>query len=96
MAGNLKLRVWAQQAFLRSQAQDQVPRALNLKTRLFVPRDLVFFKRIRPPAQPLASTRMSHKLWRWYGPGLMLSGRREETITCDLDGATWPSQTLRS
>lgn len=42
MARNLKLRVRAQQTFLRSQAQDHVSRALNSKTRrnqIFVPGD---------------------------------------------------------
>ena len=76
MAANLKMRVRAQQTFLRSQAQDQVTRALNSKTRrnqIFVPGDLVYFKRIKPPAQPLASVRMGHKLWRWYGPGRVLA-----------------------
>ena len=33
----------------------------------------LFFKGIKPPAQPLALTRMSHKLWRWYGPGRVLA-----------------------
>ena len=42
MAGNLKLRVRAQQTFLRSQAQGHVSRSLNSKTRrsqIFVPGD---------------------------------------------------------
>ena len=70
MASNLRLRVQAQQSFLRQQAQEQVSRAVNSKTRRitqFVPGDLVFFKRIKPPAQPAAAARMAHKLWRWYG-----------------------------
>ena len=76
MATNLRLRVQAQQTFLRNQAQEQVTRALNTKTRRsenYVPGDLVFFKRIKPPAQPAAAARMPHKLWRWYGPGRVLA-----------------------
>ena len=93
MAGNLKLRVRAQQTFLRSQAQGHVSRSLNSKTRrsqIFVPGDL-FFKKIKPPAQPLASTRMSHKLWRWYGPGRVLA---TETRTDSLGEERKPSHVI--
>jgi len=76
MASNLRCRVEAQQAFLKHQAYDQISRAANSKTRrstIFVPGDLVFFKRVKPPAQPVAAVRMPHRLWRWYGPGRVLA-----------------------
>eukprot|EP00435_Cladocopium_sp_Y103_P064584 s563_g26.t1 len=76
MAQNLRLRVQAQQTFLRQQAQEHVSRALNSKTRraeVFLPGDLIYFKRVKPPAQPQAAARMPHKLWRWYGPGRVLA-----------------------
>ena len=72
MASNPRCRVEAQQAFLKHQAYDQISRAANSKTRrstIFVPGDLIFFKRVKPPAQPVAAVRMPHRLWRWYGPG---------------------------
>lgn len=71
MAANLKLQVQAQQNFLKLQSQEAITRAANSKTRralVFLPGDLVFFKRIKPPAQPQASARLAHKIWRWYGP----------------------------
>ena len=76
MAINLKLRVQAQQIFLRKQAEEHVTRAANSKTRkslIFNPGDLVYFKRVKPPAQPQAAARMHHKIWRWYGPGRVLA-----------------------
>ena len=76
MAANLKLRVRAQQAFLRYQSQEICTRAANAKTRrhqVFLPGDLVFFKRVKPPAQPQAQVRLAHKLWRWYGPARVLA-----------------------
>lgn len=76
MAANLKLRVRAQQAFLRWQSQEICTRAANAKTRrhqAFLPGDLVFFKRVKPPAQPQAQVRLAHKLWRWYGPARVLA-----------------------
>ncbi|CAK9111156.1 unnamed protein product, partial [Durusdinium trenchii] len=86
MAVNLKQRVMAQNVFMKNQAFDQITRAANAKTRrhqIFLPGDLVFFKRIKPPAQPQASVRMAHKLWRWYGPARVLAS---ETRT-DAHGA---------
>ena len=76
MAANLKLRVKAQTTFLKLQSQEHVTRAMNSKTRrqqVFLPGDMVYFKRIKPPAQPMAAARMPHKLWRWYGPGRVLA-----------------------
>ena len=76
MAANLKMRHKAQTAFLKSQAQEHISRAMNAKTRrhqIFLPGDLVYFKRIKPPAQPTAAVRMPHKLWQWYGPGRVLA-----------------------
>ena len=76
MQQNLRLRVQAQQAFLKSQAHELVTRATNSKTRraqIFLPGDLVYFKRIKPPAQPQAHVRLAHKLWRWYGPARVLA-----------------------
>lgn len=67
MAVNLKQRVKAQNVFMRHQAFDQITRAANAKTRrhqVFLPGDLVFFKRIKPPAQPQAAARRTS-----YGDG---------------------------
>ena len=105
MATNLKLRVRAQQTFLRQQAQEQVSRALNAKTRrnqIFLPGDMVYFKRVKPPAQPAAATRMGHKLWRWYGPGRVLASEtRSDAYGCErrpthviLDSDAWKTETL--
>ncbi|CAL1166991.1 unnamed protein product [Cladocopium goreaui] len=94
MAANLRLRVQAQQTFLRQQAMEQVSRALNIKTRraqTFVPGDLIFFKRVKPPAQPAAAARMSHKLWRWYGPGRVLA---TETRTDGVGEVRKPSNVI--
>ena len=71
MASNLRARVRAQQAFLKEQAADAVVRASNMKTRritTFLPGDLVFFKRVKPPAQPMAAARLQHKLWEVVWP----------------------------
>ena len=76
MAMNLRLRVRAQQTFLRQQAMEQVSRAMNSKAKrhqVFLPGDLVYFKRVKPPAQPAAAARLAHKLWRWYGPARVLA-----------------------
>ena len=76
MAANLKLRVQAQQVFLKHQAYEQISRAGHAKARrsqTLLPGDLVYFKRIKPPAQPMAASRMTHRLWRWYGPGRVLA-----------------------
>ncbi len=76
MAGNLALRVKAQQTFLKHQAYEQISRAGNAKTRrlqVFLPGDLVYFKRVKPPAQPLAMNRMPQRLWQWYGPARVLA-----------------------
>ncbi|CAK9046645.1 unnamed protein product [Durusdinium trenchii] len=76
MMKNLKIRVQAQQAFLRHQSQELMSRAKNAKTRrqqVFLPGDLVCFKRVKPPAQSQAHLRLPHKLWRWYGPARVLA-----------------------
>lgn len=76
MAGNLALRVKAQQTFLKHQAYEQISRAANAKTRrlqVFLPGDLVYFKRVKPPAQPMAHNRMPQRLWQWYGPARVLA-----------------------
>ena len=76
MNKNLRLRVTAEQAYRKSQAQGQISRAFNLKTRplqQFLPGDLVYFKRVKVPAQPAAQVRMGHRLWSWYGPGRVLA-----------------------
>ncbi|CAK9114315.1 Retrovirus-related Pol polyprotein from transposon TNT 1-94 [Durusdinium trenchii] len=73
---NLRLRVKAQQSFLQAQAHELISRASNSKTRkeqIFLPGDLVYFKRIKPPAQSQALMRMPFKLWRWYGPARVLA-----------------------
>ena len=51
-------------------------------------RCLIYFKRVRPPAQPTASVRMPHKLWEWYGPGRVLA---TETRTDALGSERKPS-----
>ena len=76
MQANLRLRTLAQQTFLKTQAFQQITAAVNAKTRrnqTFLPGDLIYFKRVKPPAQPAASVRMPFKLWRWYGPGRVLA-----------------------
>ena len=76
MCENLRIRIRAQKAFLKHQSQEIMSRAYNSKTRTkqnFLPGDLVYFKRIKPPAQTAASVRLAHKLWRWYGPGRVLA-----------------------
>jgi hypothetical protein len=91
MAANLKLRHQAQTAFLKQQSFEQITRASNAKTgrlQVFLPGDLVFFKRVKPPAQPMAAVRMPHKLWRWYGPGRVLA---TETRTDALGQERKPS-----
>ena len=73
---NLRMRVSAQQAFLKHQAHEIMTRAANAKTRkkeVFLPGDLVYFKRVKPPAQPQAHVRLPHRLWRWYGPARVLA-----------------------
>ena len=76
MSMNLKLRVRAQQAFLKQQSFEAITRAANAKTRkalVFLPGDVVYSKRIKPPAQPQAQVRLAHKRWRWYGPARVLA-----------------------
>lgn len=66
----------AQQAFLKHQSHEIITRAANAKTRrkeVFIPGDLVYFKRIKPPSQPQAQVRLPHRLWRWYGPARVLA-----------------------
>ena len=73
---NLRLRVKAQQSFLQAQSHELISRAANSKTRrdqVFVPGDLVFFKRVKPPARTQAQMRLPFKLWRWYGPARVLA-----------------------
>ncbi|CAK9112618.1 unnamed protein product, partial [Durusdinium trenchii] len=76
MMKNLSLRILAQQSFLQQQSRELISRASNAKTRrktTFLPGDLVYFKRIKPPAQPQSHLRLAHKLWRWYGPDRVLA-----------------------
>ena len=87
---------------------EQVSRALNIKTRraqkpLFLVISF-FFKRVKPPAQPAAAARMSHKLWRWYGPGRVLAtetrtdgvGEVRKTFKCHMDSESWPFEKMFS
>ena len=94
MNQNLKLRVAAELAYRKSQAHGQISRALNLKTRpvqQFLPGDLVFFKRVKVPAQPAAQVRMGHRLWSWYGPGRVLAS---ETRTDSAGSERKPSHVI--
>ena len=94
MAVNLKLRHRAQTAFLKAQSMEQISRAMNAKTRRlqqFLPGDLVYFKRVKPPAQPAAAVRMPHKLWQWYGPGRVLA---TETRTDAMGHERKPSHVI--
>ena len=76
MMQNLRLQVKAQQSFLQAQSHELISRAANAKTRreqIFVSGDLVFFTRVKPPAQTQAQIRTPFKLWRWYGPARVLA-----------------------
>ncbi|CAJ1338725.1 unnamed protein product, partial [Effrenium voratum] len=48
----------------------------------FLPGDLVYYKRVKPPADSPANPMVSQKLWRWWGPARVLA---TETRT-DLAG----------
>lgn len=48
------------------ESRELISRASNAKTRrktTFLPGDLVYFKRMKPPAQPQSHLRLAHKLW---------------------------------
>ena len=86
MMKNLSLRILAQQSFLQQQSRELISRASNAKTRrktTFLPGDLVYFKRIKPPAQPQTHLRLAHKLWRWYGPMVVSWLQKHELMPRD-------------
>ena len=71
MQKNLQLRLRAESVYRKSQAQDKISRALNTRGRpqaRFLPGDLVYYKRVKPPADSPANPMVSQKLWRWWGP----------------------------
>ncbi|CAJ1422108.1 unnamed protein product [Effrenium voratum] len=85
MQKNLQLRLRAESVYRKSQAQDKISRALNTRGRpqaRFLPGDLVYYKRVKPPADSPANLMVSQKLWRWWGPARVLA---TETRT-DLAG----------
>ena len=88
MASNLRCRVEAQQAFLKYQAYDQISRAGKTRATTFVPGDLIFFKRVKPPAQLVAAVRMSHDCGGGMDLGRVLA---TETRTDALGSERKPS-----
>ncbi|CAE7032785.1 RE1 [Symbiodinium natans] len=75
---NLQVRVLAESVFRKSQAARRITLAMNSKTRrqqVFIPGDLVFYRRIKPPADFAAHDGIPSKsrMARWYGPARVLA-----------------------
>ncbi len=79
MSENLKLRLSAEKRFLEMQAAQKLSRAMNSKTRLvtkYIPGDLIYYKRYKPPADRPAHELVDMprlRVSRWYGPAKVIS-----------------------
>ena len=75
---NLQARTKAEVVYKKAQADRRVTLAMNSKTRaheVFIPGDLVYYKRVKPPADHPASEGFvpKHRQARWYGPARVLA-----------------------
>ena len=75
---NLQARVRAETIFRKSQAARRISQAMNSKTRknaVFLPGDLVYYRRVKPPADYPAHDQIRPKQHqsRWFGPGRVLA-----------------------
>ncbi|CAE7337278.1 unnamed protein product [Symbiodinium sp. KB8] len=76
---NLNIREAAATVYRKSQADHQMTRLLNMKTRpsrQFMPGDLVFYRRVKPPSdRPAHPALGAPKIngGRWYGPGRVVA-----------------------
>ena len=97
MQTNLSMRVKAEEYYRKSAATARINRAMNSQPRkheIFVPGDLVYYRRYKTPAQL-----PSHKdldvskvgLSRWYGPGRVLA---TETKTEEEAGIKRPGHVI--
>ena len=84
---NLQARIKAEVVFKKAQAARRVTLAMNSRTtphEVFIPGDLVYYKRVKPPADHPASEGFvpKHKQARWYGPVRVLASETRS----DADG----------
>eukprot|EP00435_Cladocopium_sp_Y103_P030217 s889_g7.t1 len=90
MRENLVSRVRAEEVYRRSQAAQRISRALNSKASkqtIYLPGDLVYYKRYRPPTQSLShsgvDTTGKPSLSRWYGPARVLAIETRKSESSD-------------
>ena len=94
---HMEARKAAEDIARRSQASYQLGRLLNMKTRrkvVFVPGDLVFYRRVQPPADAPAHPGLGFAkvgMGRWFGPGRVLA---TETRNDDKGATRKPGQTV--
>jgi hypothetical protein len=74
----LQLRMAAEEVFRKSQAARRISQAMNARTtraERYLPGDLIYFRRLRPPAAPPAhpSFGKEGRTARWSGPGRVLA-----------------------
>lgn len=88
MRDNMVARVKAEEHYRRSQAAQRISRALNSKPHkqtVFLPGDLVYYKRYKPPAQSLSHAGVDStgkpSLSRWYGPARILATETKRSET---------------
>ena len=94
---HMEVRRAAEDIARRSQATYQLGRMLNMKSRRklqFVPGDLVYYRRVQPPADAPAHPGLGFAkvgLGRWFGPGRVLA---TETRSDHQGSVRKPAQTV--
>ncbi|CAE7808731.1 RE1 [Symbiodinium microadriaticum] len=94
---HMEARRAAEDIARRSQATYQLGRMLNMKSRRklqFVPGDLVYYRRVQPPADTPAHPGLGFAkvgLGRWFGPGRVLA---TETRSDNQSSVRKPAQTV--
>ena len=92
MQKNLNLRVKAEELYRKTQATMRISRALNSKPRkqqMFLPGDLVYYRRYKAPAQPASHQGLDQtaklNLARWFGPARVLAMESRSEQGSDYD-----------
>ncbi len=79
LRANLQIRIKAEEIYRKTQAALKISRALNAKpnrSAVFLPGDLVYYRRYKVPAQPASHPGLDQArvgVARWYGPARVLA-----------------------
>ena len=93
---SMNARLAAEEVYRKSQASFQLSRALNMKTRpqrVYLPGDLVYYRREKAPADTPAHEELgipNARMARWWGPARVLSSEtRSDELTRRAAQVVW-------